>query len=208
MQDSTLIITQLAQGTCQKLKSHYLYYETYDNNGESLEKNKILIKDIETIINLSCIPECIVINSDDYGYCKIILEEKTLAFIKTNLHKIVNPINRMLLISNISEMINDCLFEPANLLELISSHITYETEPILLTFMLSMANSILINKVKDKALKNHYYPILFDKILEGIQLYKEFQDIILNFLYTDDQTMQAVGWITENSPITMTNQRR
>ena len=206
--ENKITITQRAQGTCQLLKSHDLLYECFDENGTSFGRNKIRIEDEVTDIHTDINPACLILNSEDHGYCKVILEQNTLNFVKYNLRTIADPLNRMQLIVNLSEMVNECLVSPMEFLEIIASHTIFETEPAIGVYMLNLASTTLQNKIKDKMLKKHFYRHFNEKILQNITLCPEFQDLILSFLFTDDQILQAVGWLNGESPITLTQHRR
>lgn len=201
-------ITQVATGTCEILRSHDVFCEFFDENGKSLAQSRVRITDAETVFTLETSPSCLVINSEDHDYCKVVLEEPTIGFMKSSLHTLQSPVNRMLLIINLSEMVNDCLISPIDFLEIIATHVNFETEPTISAYMLNLVNATLLHKVKDKKLKSHYYQHFFTKILEKISICQEFHDLILSFCYTDSQILQAVQWLESDSPIKLTQHRR
>ena len=50
---------------------------------------------------------CFIVNCDDYAYIKVVIDSKTLEFLKQNLHKISPPLNRMTILTQLTEMVNN-----------------------------------------------------------------------------------------------------
>ena len=203
-----MVLTQKAQGTCEVIKQHDIFYEFLDSDGATLEKKRISISSetfkIQKIENTACI----IINSEDHGYCKVVLDSQTISFIKTSLYKVPNPVNRMLLLTNLSFMVNDCLIPAYDFVELLAFHFDNEKDTFIILFLVNLVLSTLQTKIKGREIKAKFYTFFFNKILENILIFPQFEDLLINFIYTNSQIEESVLWLRDSSPIFLNQNRR
>jgi len=111
-------------------------------------------------------------------------------------------------VTQLLEMVNSLLLSTTVFLRVLYSQFCYETEEVIANYLLTTAASTLVSKVSEESVKTEYYTLFFDKILERVGSSLDFEDSLLNFVYTADQIGQTVQWLDGESPINLTQARR
>lgn len=204
----SVVLTQKAEGTCEKTKPHEFFYELYNDNCELIEKKRIIMDSDTYTIHIGTNASCILLNVEDQDYIKVIIDDVSLLFIQKNIHLISSPLTRMLIITQLLEMVNSLSLSTTIFLQILYSQFCHETEEIIANYLLTTAASTLVSKVSEESVKTEYYTLFFNKILEKIASGLDFEDSLLNFVYTADQIAQSIQWLDGNSPIHLTQSRR
>lgn len=206
--ENSITLTQKAEGTCEKLKSHEFFCELYDETCTLISKIRVKMHAASFSIQTDTRISCILVNTEDQDYVKVLLDSQSIAFIQKNYHLFPSPLTRMLIITQLLEMVNSLLLPTTVFLSMLYFQFCDESEEIIANYILTTASSTLISKVSEESVKDEFYSKFYSKILEKIQLSADFEDTILNFIYTDAQIAEAVKWLEGNSPINLTQARR
>jgi aminopeptidase N len=206
--ETGVTLTQTATGTCEKLKTHELLYEVYNENCQIVAQGRCQIVEESLELTLGEKPACIILNIEDQHFIKVIIDEDSLKFIKGNLYRFPSALTRMLVITQLIEMVSSLMLPPAEFLDILFNQFCTETDEILASFILTTASSVLLSKVGEEEVKEEFYPKFFSKILEKIEMSSDFEDNLISFVYTDQQIEQAVLWLQGGSPVMLNQARR
>lgn len=206
--ENSVNLTQKAEGTCEKIKTHEFFCELYDENCTLIDKKRVKMHSETLSIPTESQISCILMNIEDQDYVKVIIDDQSISFIQKNYHLFASPLTRMLIITQLLEMVNSLLLPTTVFLNMLYFQFCGESEEIIANYILTTASSTLISKVSEESIKNEFYTMFYNKILEKIQLSADFEDTILSFIYTDQQIAEAIKWLEGNSPINLTQQRR
>ena len=130
------------------LRYHKMSLGFFDSEGKQLTTKEIVLKNqAETEIeydgsqpNLAAI----VPNIGDWAYIKIILDEKSLNWVKTHLHQIEDGLTRQIIWQSLFEMVNDTRGQTSlQFIDVICQNIQNEKNTMILNNMLIMLNMTL-----------------------------------------------------------------
>ena len=190
------------------LRNHTILVEAFDNNLTSLLKTKVLIKDqpntvVEDFNGLTA--AVVILNVEDWGYCKIRIDEASLSRIKKDLIKIQDPLTRQLVYRALWDMVRDTKVSAVEFLEFVISQFPSETDSGIANYSLEISNAALFNYVPTGPTKDRLAHELFTVILQKIQsgtISNEtsvvYQKIIKAFIYSPDDIKLALSWVEAN----------
>lgn len=199
---------QKALGTCEKIKYHEFLFEAFDVDCRVCDSGRCVMEQERLVIKAKGSPACVVLNVEDQHYVKVIIDERSLGFIEENFFRIENPLTRMLIVTQLLEMVTSLVVSSERFVKILYDQFLHEDNEILANYILTTASSMLLSKVGDDAVKQEYYPKFFDAIISKLEMSQDFEDNILSFIYTDQQIEDAVKWLEGTSPIPLTQSRR
>ena len=203
-------LEQKAVGTCEKIKHHEFLFQVFDQDCGVCHSGRCMMEEEKLVIKVQGTPVCVVLNVEDQHYVKVIIDEKSLEFIEGNLFRIESPLTRMLIVTQLLEMVTSLLVSSENFVKILYNQFLHEDNEVLANYILTTASSMLLSKVGDDAVKKEYYPKFFNAIISKLQMSHDFEDNILSFIYTDQQIEDAVKWLEDpgQCPIALTQSRR
>jgi hypothetical protein len=202
---SELIILQ-GDETSSKDRYYNLYVDVllvYNNpNNLNQGKSEILVPKIlienkkqsiipidgnlNSIIDPSEIPDAIILNCEDWTYCKQTFDKKSINYLIENTKYISNPITRIVILRDFSEMVRDCTLTVQNFVDFCIHILSNEKELLIIEQVLkcsshAMNNYSLVNDEKIKKLKNKLFNFIHDVLLnkDYVQVMKK---TIINYL--------------------------
>lgn len=189
------------------LRSHAIKAEVFDKNMQSLKKATIQINpQSETVIDVFNGLEvaALILNVEDWGYCKIRIDDYSLQNLKDNLQNIDDTLTRQLVYRALWDMVRDTKLSGVEFSEFIIKHFPLEKHSGLASYTLEVASVALGSYVpsgptKD-ALAHSFFSIILEKIKGDIP--KEdsmiYQKNIKAFIYHPDDIKLAVSWVEAN----------
>lgn len=120
----------------------------YDNNfGEKLLFNiRVKPGEKESVIyesSVELLPEAILINANNKGYGRIVMDENSIRFFCQNLSKIQNTVNRSLIWRALPDQMLLLRLKPIEFMECIIKNIGAETQDLILPFILEQMHFLL-----------------------------------------------------------------
>jgi aminopeptidase N len=155
------------------LREHTIDVHFVNNRGRVFQKKTISIEPEEStaFTNFSRIKnaECVVLNACDYGYCKVVLDERSLAFMKKNLGFLGEELTRALIWRSMWDMVRDAKMSGVELIEIVLTHLASETKPAIVQAVLKCAQNALESYIPDHPRKLELYHQLFELILQRMR---------------------------------------
>jgi len=107
-------------------------------------------------------PALIFLNYNDHGFAKFTLDKKSLAFVLDKMEVIKDPLLRQLLWTSFYDLTRDAKMKSTDFLNLVSSKISIETDPKLLSTVINRASGALVHFVP-----NIMIPTYADKLFNS-----------------------------------------
>jgi len=147
VKDFSIIQTQFGKEKDPQLKKHFTDILLLNQSGRSQFSLEIEIKkERETIINQlegKYLPKAILIDSDDYDYFKMKLDENSLTFLIENLYKIDHPKIRLNLYYCFYFEMLDGKFNQLAFLDIILKNLEKESSYIVFKYILKLCRPLL-----------------------------------------------------------------
>ncbi|CAG9334063.1 unnamed protein product [Blepharisma stoltei] len=199
-------VKQLGSTLYPTLRDHKILVELFDDNMESICKEEIFIEPHYNTFFGKMIgkaaPSCVVLNVEDYGYCKVRFDKISLENIKLKLDKIGNKMTRMLILSNLYEMVRDCLMPVNQFLEVCENQFVKEEVEIIESYILEIAHDAITNWVEKQSEKVKFYTFFFHEILKKLSEKPNLRELrykLFRFIQKKDDIVLAVSWIKSSS---------
>ena len=190
------------------LRNHTIIIEAFDSDLQSLGKHTVLIKDQpETVLDVfnGIQASAVILNVDDWGYCKIRIDDKSLSVLKANLIKIKEPLTRQLVYRALWDMVRDIKISAVEFIEFVIQHFPLETDNGIANYSLEISNAALYNYIPKCPAKENLAHDLFNVILTKIQggISQDtsliYQKILKAFIYHPDDVKLALSWVENNN---------
>ena len=189
------------------LRNHTIIAEAFDSEMQSLGKHTILVKDqAETTLDVfnGAQAAAVILNVEDWGYCKIRIDNSSLAALKTNLIKIKEPLTRQLVYRALWDMVRDIKISAVEFIEFVIQQFPLETDYGIANYSLEISNAALYNYVPTCPAKDNLAHQLFNMILSKIQSGEIsqstsiiYQKILKAFIYHPDDIKLALSWVND-----------
>ena len=143
----------------------------------------------------------VILNINDYGYCKIRYDKTTLKALTANLHRIQDPLTRAQILRNLWNEVIDMNFSSLAYFDMAVSQLQHETVDQILALMLDhlstlIFNYIPVNLIEQKS-KQVYTAIL--NIFKNESLDEDLMiplvDNLFDFLSDFQHIQQAIQWL-------------
>ena len=172
LKDFTIIQTYFGKEQAPHLKTHYtdvLLLNQSCRNQFSLDIK--INKEKESVFNQlegKYLPKAILIDSDDYAYFRLKLDDKSFAFLIENLYKIDNPKTRLNLYHSFYFEMLDGKFNQLSFLDIVLKHLEKENSYIVLKYILKLCQPLLfIGFEKEKEIEySEKFLFLILKLIE------------------------------------------
>jgi aminopeptidase N len=190
------------------LRNHTIIVEAFDHELRSVKKVKVLVKaqSQTTVEELAGVQASVVIlNVEDWGYCKIRIDEASLTHLKKNLIKIEDPLTRQLVYRALWDMVRDIKLSAVEFVEFVIQQFPHETDSGIANYSLEITNAALYNYIPSCIYKETLAHQVFSMILSRIQgpLSKEssmiYQKALKLFIYHPDDIKLALNWVEQKS---------
>lgn len=204
----SLVIKQTASLVAHPtLRNHTIKVEAFDKDMQTLKKTTVqVLGQGETVVDdfNSLEVAVLILNVEDWGYCKIRIDDASLQNLKDSLHKVQDTLTRQLVFRALFDMVRDTRLSGVEFLEFIIKQFPLENHSGLASYTLDIAAVVLGNYIptgptKD-SIAHSMFTIILDKIKSDIP--KEdsliYQKSLISFIYHPDDIKTAVSWIEAN----------
>jgi aminopeptidase N len=186
------------------VRNHTIIAEVFDHQLQSLGRSTINVKDqqethVEAFNGLPV--SAIILNIEDWGYCKVRIDETSLSVLKQNLTKIQDPLTRQLVYRALWDMVRDVKISAVEFLEFIIQQFPLETDSGIANYSLEISNAALYSYVPTSPTKerlaHEIFTIILAKIQEGISKDTSiiYQKILKSFIYHPEDIKLALSWV-------------
>ena len=190
------------------LRNHTIMVEAFDAQLVSVKKVKVLVKDQEETVvgELQGVEAAaVVLNVEDWGYCKVRIDESSLAVLKKDLIKIQDPLTRQLVYRALWDMVRDIKLSGVEFVEFVIQQFPLETDSGIANYSLEITNAALYNYIPACEYKETLAHQVFNMVLSRIQggVSKEssmiYQKALKLFIYHPDDIKLALTWVEHKS---------
>ena len=208
--NSGLIVLQTAAlANFGQLRSHSLYIDVYNSNFELLKQHKALVQGERTLIAELNSPDIkiIILNSDDWDYCKVRLDETTLAHLEGNICRIPNALNRMIVYRALLDMVLDGKITQEKYILAMSKEIVNESDFSAFNFLTTSIHNVIFSYYSNAESTCEYCHMIFSalksKILTGLE--KDLETVafsnLIEFIYHKDDVDEAIAWLQKRENV-------
>jgi aminopeptidase N len=156
-------------------------------------------------------PKAVILNYNDWGYCKWIIDSRSLQYLKTNLHqRIPDTLTRQLFYRSIFDLARDAKISCPEYLDIILVLLEHETNEDILSSTLRNISGLISSYVPLK-FYNYYSSQMFDLVSKLLVNNMENKEIVLNliellivFASSEDHRQFLKSWLIEG-PYLMKN---
>lgn len=188
------------------LRNHRIEVEVFDSNMNSLKRStvQVLPQSITEISEFNGLKAAaVVLNVGDWGYCKIRIDEKSLALLREKLSSVADPLTRQLVYRALWDMVRDVKISAVEFLEFVIQQIPFEGNYAIANYALEISSSALAYYVpagnKKEQLAHDMFTTVFAKILNAdAESAPVYQKIIKAFIYHPDDITLAISWVSNN----------
>eukprot|EP00347_Sterkiella_histriomuscorum_P001356 403372348 len=160
------------------LKEQIIDIALYDNNGNERIIKNIRLRQMEITPNvlegrLDEFPAAILLNANNKGYCRVILDHQSQQFFLNNLSMIQSKVNRGYIWKKLFDQVRNKLLQPQDYLECLFTHFLNEDSEVMIPMILAETNHILnlyFTHFERKHLQLRYQKCLINKMSETTSL--------------------------------------
>eukprot|EP00358_Blepharisma_japonicum_P005388 CAMPEP_0202942826 /NCGR_PEP_ID=MMETSP1395-20130829/3067_1 /ASSEMBLY_ACC=CAM_ASM_000871 /TAXON_ID=5961 /ORGANISM="Blepharisma japonicum, Strain Stock R1072" /LENGTH=548 /DNA_ID=CAMNT_0049639523 /DNA_START=945 /DNA_END=2591 /DNA_ORIENTATION=- len=188
------------------LRDHKIIIELFDSSMNSIQKSTItVLPQEETILEqFNGLPvSCAILNVEDWGYCKVRIDEHSFNTLKLHLSKIPEPLTRQLVYRALWDMVRDIKMSGVEFIEFALAQIPLEKDPEIASFVLdyASASSSFIPLCPEKEnLIHELFTLTVDKLNQAASDQESitYKNKASGFIYRRDDVETAVQWVLNN----------
>jgi len=160
-------------------------------------------------------PKCILLNVNDYAFCKIFLDTDSIHSFQQNLNKVSDNLTRMLVWRAFWDMVRDGIASSQEFLKLVVAQIPYENVELIFTGALNYASSacaIFVPKEHRKDEETMLFNVLMERLKKesSANIKKHLLSFIIRFACTVDHKKLMIKWLADgtgiaDAPLTQAN---
>jgi aminopeptidase N len=185
------------------LRKHKIIVEVFDADMISVSSQSVVIQDSE----FTNLPEfnglpfgCVILNVNDWGYCKVILDDLSRETLKHHLSKVPNSLTRQLVWRSIFDGVRDIKLPAVEFLEFVINQLPLESDSNIANYVLELSYEALYDYVPEGSLKEDLAHALFSIVLYKLKSSSSQDAIIYQkrvtwFLYHRSDILTAVSWL-------------
>lgn len=206
---TSLVIKQTAALTDHTtLRDHKIIVELFDSSMNSIQKSTITVQpQAETVFDqFNGLPvACAILNVDDWGYCKIRIDESSFEVLKDHLSKINEPLTRQLVYRALWDMVRDIKMSAVELIEFVLAQLSHEKDTDIASIVLDTASAALtyipIGPHKEN-LMHQLFELSIEKLARSTSDSEaiSFKNKASGFIYHPEDVQRAVQWLATNQP--------
>lgn len=190
------------------LRQHKIIIELLDFECNSLSKHSVFILPQETteLHHFNGLKgNCVILNVEDWGYCKIVLDDKSLQVIRNSFMNIKDLLTRQLIWRALYDMVRDIKLSGVEFCEFVISFLPPEQDSILANYILEIVAPVLYSFIPEgsdkKALASRIFHILLDKIQSSSSQEESmiYQKRVTSFMHHPDDIRRCVDWVENDS---------
>lgn len=113
-------------------------------------------------------PSAILIDSNNKGYCRVVLDDGSIKFFRSNLHRIKNTTNRSYLWRILADQVKLLRLSPADFIEVVLHNLPNEDEELTLPFIFAKTEFVIKNYIESEdkqQVRVKYFEALHKKLL-------------------------------------------
>ena len=195
-----------------QLRLHKLQIRLYDSSMALLSSAIVTVlpqsqTDIASLRGLKA-PACVVLNSGDFDFVKVLLDDQSLGVFLERLGEIPELINRQIVIKAIWDRVADNQMSGAEFIDRFLPYFLHENDFFLCEFLLIQLEKAAKSHLPNGTFRRSYVSRLFqaclhrlqtspDPILRKVTLAKMFR-----FLQHPQDVQQAIDWLDQGVPTT------
>eukprot|EP01022_Parablepharisma_sp_SALTPOND_P036192 TRINITY_DN97_c0_g1_i1.p1 TRINITY_DN97_c0_g1~~TRINITY_DN97_c0_g1_i1.p1 ORF type:complete len:835 (-),score=148.58 TRINITY_DN97_c0_g1_i1:45-2549(-) len=152
-------------------------------------------------------PVAVLLNVNDYAFCKVLLDPDSIHAFQMNLNKITDNLTRMIVWRSFWDMVRDGNTSSQEFLKLVVVQIPFEKEESIMTGALNYASSAVAWYIPREYQNNEKIP-LFDMLMARLKsetsanMKKHLINYLINFACTVDHKKLLVKWLSEGTGVT------
>jgi aminopeptidase N len=128
------------------LRPHKLKLELYDSCMQLMTRHTVdVLPDCSTDLDMFRglqPPACVVLNVEDWAYCKVVLDSGSLeAIMKGGLNKLADPLTRQLLVRSLWDMVRDLKLSALEFVDVVRESLEDERSPYNVNYILEVTMS-------------------------------------------------------------------
>lgn len=185
------------------LRNHSIIVEAFDSNLNSLGRVKVLVKaqeETEITDFIGTNAAVVLLNVEDWGYCKVRIDENSLTSLKKDLVKIQDPLTRQIVYRALWDMVRDSKLSAVEFVQFVTQQLPHESDCGLANYSLEISNAALYNYVPTCPTKENLAHNLFAAVLEKVKNSTPensltFQKILKAFIYHPEDVKLALSWV-------------
>lgn len=112
---------------------------------------------------------CVVLNGDDHGYCKVILDAKSIEWLKENLNTLEDDLTRLIVWRSLWDMVRDAKISAVEFLTSVVKHIPTETSTTINKEVLAFTRTAIAQYCPYGEWQKTKYHELFDLIINKLR---------------------------------------
>ena len=182
----------------------------YENQSENIVKaimippqEKYTVKEFEGVKT----PKAVILNYNDWGFFKWVVDKKTIEYLKTNLmEKIPDVLSRQMFYRSLFDMTRDAVLPCQDFLEFVSNFMLTETSEDIISNILRKVNSVVYNYLPLSMVKE-YANKMFDLIqkllvrnINNTEIVMLLLELLPSFSQTEEHTMMLKQWLETEEP--------
>ncbi|CAG9332075.1 unnamed protein product [Blepharisma stoltei] len=190
------------------LRYHKINVEFFDSSMNSIQKFTInVLPQLETVFDQfnGIEAHCAILNVDDWGYCKVIIDEFSMKSLKKHFSSISNPLTRLIIYKALWDMVTDIKLSAVEFIEcFIAAQIPLETNLYVLDYAFNIATQAM-NFIPSEALKEQVMHEIFNIIVNKIENSVNDEELFLfknmsyQFLYAKSDIERCLNWLKNNA---------
>lgn len=187
------------------LRQHFVIVEGFDDQLRTVFKDKVKVSGdctkVESFLGIKA--EAVLVNAEDWGYCKVRIDDKSWKVFNGRMHLIQSPLNRMVLYRAMLMMVKDLSLSGAEYLNCILNQISNENDPSAATYLLENIHFVLDNCIPIENLEQVNLEI-FEKIKQKIvsegksETSIVYKNELVYFLNSQQNANEAIKWLKNN----------
>lgn len=190
------------------LRSHKIIIEVLDAECNSLAKHSVFILPQETteLHEFNGLKgSCVILNVEDWGYCKIVLDDKSLQAVKSNFSNIKDLLTRQLIWRALFDMVRDIKLSGVEFCEVVISFLPQEADSILANYILEITEAVLYNYIpqgsEKESLASRIFNILLAKISSASTQEESmiYQKRVTSYMHHPADIRKCIDWVENDS---------
>jgi aminopeptidase N len=151
-------------------------------------------------------PKAVILNYNDWAYCKWVIDTRSIEYLKSNLHKINDLLTKQLVYRSLFDLTRDSRISSIEYLNIVLNLLNYEKDEDIITTLLRNVSGIISNYIPLKYYEQ-YTTKLFDLVKELIyktvsedennDLLLHLVDHLISFAHGDAHIEFLKKWLTD-----------